>query len=195
MVDLLVLLQTFVDGFLDGADGPVHAPLAIIVLVVIDACLNVSKAVVFQCESDNFDVTRLQEEVVTTVLRRVRPYRDRVFVGAEDEEVFLYFPAKLHLFIHFGHLTLLFFLISSPSVDVPLAFALPTRRRNLRQATVINPHSVLRLQKVWQLAVNGVLVVCLGILWNRELCVVVWALISVFLTHLAQIGQLLLLLR
>lgn len=69
VVDLLVLMQGVVDGFLDGSDRPEDSPDTVITLVVVATnSLYVTEAVIFKRVPHNLNVAIVQVEVVPTVL-------------------------------------------------------------------------------------------------------------------------------
>ena len=63
-------MESVEDCFLDGTDRPVHSPTAIIKLIRITLTwFYVSETIVFECEANDLDVTVVQVEVISTILR------------------------------------------------------------------------------------------------------------------------------
>ena len=88
MVHFLVFEQSIENCFLDRTHRPEHSPASIVVFVGVPLGLfYVSETVVFKRESYYLDVTVVQVEVITSVLRRIRPYCDGVFVRPEHKKI------------------------------------------------------------------------------------------------------------
>ena len=108
VVYFLILLQSFINDFLNGAYGPEKCPAAVIVLIRLVADFNITEAVVFKRVPDYLNVAVVQEKVVATVLRHVRPNRYGIFIWTKDQEILLYLAAE---FSHDRPLNWLYLLI------------------------------------------------------------------------------------
>ena len=84
VVYFLILLQSFINDFLNRAYGPEERPAAIIVLIRLVAKLNITEAVILKRVPDYLNVAVVQEKVVATVLRHVRSNRYWIFVWTKD---------------------------------------------------------------------------------------------------------------
>ena len=91
----MVLMKRLVDDFLDWADRPKDGPRAIIVLICVSMVhLNVPESIVFKRVANDLDIAVVKIEIVASILWHVGSNRDRVFVGAEHQEISLDLPAQ-----------------------------------------------------------------------------------------------------
>ena len=94
VVYFLILLQGFINDFLYRAYRPEERPAAVIILIRLVVNLNITETVVLKCVPDYLDVAVVQEKVIATVLRHVRPNRYWIFIWTEYQEVLLNLAAE-----------------------------------------------------------------------------------------------------
>ena len=94
MVYFLILLQSFIDDFFDRAYGPEERPAAVIILIRLMVEFNITETIVLESVPDYLNVAVVQEKVIATVLRHVRPNRYWIFVWTEDQEVLFNLTAE-----------------------------------------------------------------------------------------------------
>ena len=88
VIDLLILVQRLVDGFLYWTYAPEECPCTVVVFVSVNlTLLDVAEAIIFKCVAHNLDIAVMQVKIVAAILRLVWPNRDGILVWSEHKKV------------------------------------------------------------------------------------------------------------
>ena len=112
MIDLLILVQSLVDGFLYWTYAPEECPCTVVVFVSVYLTLfDITETIIFECVAYNLDIAVMQVKIVAAILRLVRPYRDGILVWSEHKEVLfdlaidrIHISSRVHHWLNFSGL-------------------------------------------------------------------------------------------
>jgi hypothetical protein len=131
MVDFLVFVQALIDLLLYRPYLPINCERAvkyiwILFSTLLDCSLNnsfssslsfflyrfkISETIIFKGKSNNFDITTLHVEIITSICWLVRPQRHWVFVRSKHQILFPYYSTKIRSSYRFKALSFCFFFI------------------------------------------------------------------------------------